>query len=200
MIEQPIAWEYRLFAQVLAQEISRIKRHKLDLNYGIAFGTGEHLSDSSEVFKYLSRKTAEAVRIVEIGSLSINVALKDALGPEGTPGDPEKIVYVAQRLAETYRQAIEWSLECKRVSVDDEFKKIIHLVGMLLNNVISETEQFGEKMAQEIEEAINNLPGPDEENRFLQFTLSITLPDTSELDRELAKLRALYGIVDEEGY
>jgi hypothetical protein len=63
LIERPKAWETRLFNHVLAQEIARLKRQRLDLKYGIAFGRGEFLFDIVEVSNWTRRKMAEAPKI-----------------------------------------------------------------------------------------------------------------------------------------
>jgi hypothetical protein len=50
-VEKPSAWEYRLFGQVLCDEISRMANIKKDLNYGLALGKSVWLGDSAEVIK-----------------------------------------------------------------------------------------------------------------------------------------------------
>lgn len=200
-IERPKAWEYRLFVHALAQEISRVKRHRFDLQHGLAFGKGEHLEGITEVLGWIRRRTAEARRLAGLATKIVNVALPDALGPDGVPGDAEKIVFVAQGLAETYRQSIEWGIEAHRVSLgDDEFNEIVRIVGTFQNNMISEIEEFSERMVRETEEAINNLPAPGEPPRVLKFTLKITMTGEPAFAKELKRLRALFGFLDETDF
>jgi len=65
VIDRPVAWEYRLFSHVLAQEVSRINHQRLDLNYGIALGSAVFLSDSQEVFRWLRKKIDEVGRMIQ---------------------------------------------------------------------------------------------------------------------------------------
>jgi hypothetical protein len=191
VIERPRFWEYLLFSQVLADEIARHKLLKLDFKYEITVGKGERV-EGLEIYRWIGRKSAEAERIIAAVDPLINVALQEALGPPGVVGDAESIVYVAQKLGELYRSAIEWTLEFRRVEVDDDFRNLVRLASKLLSNAIHEIEEYSEKMQREIGEAINNLPPPGEK-RTLDFTLTVTAPDMSELYQELSGIRRLYG-------
>lgn len=194
VIERPKAWETRLFNHVLAQEIARLKSHRLDLNYGITFGKGEFLVDLLEVLNWVRRKMAEAQRMAHNSEPILNVALQDALGPAGVAGDPETIVYAAYRLAETYQHAIEWAIECNRTDVgEDELEKIVRLVGKLTSNMIREIEEFSERILRETEEALMNLPASGEPPRVLNFTLKLTMSGAEEVEEEMQRLMKLYG-------
>jgi hypothetical protein len=189
VIEQPAAWEVRLFNHVLAQEIARIKERRWDLNYGFAFGRGDRLSNRLEVFVWTSQQFAEARRLVDIANRILNEALQDAMAPHGIPADAEKLVYVARSLAETYRHAIEWAIESKRVTVDiKKYRNLILIIGGMLNNMIREIEEFSERILRETEEAVLNLPAPGEEPRRLNFTLKITLHGLEEHEKEMERL------------
>jgi len=95
VIDRPIIWEYRLFSEVLNQEIARAKQEKMDLRYQIAFGKGEHF-DQFEVFSWLRRKSGELGRLISAAETIVNTALNEAMSPPGVPGDPEAIVYVGE--------------------------------------------------------------------------------------------------------
>jgi hypothetical protein len=197
VIERPKAWETRLFNHVLTQEIARYKSHRLDLKYGIAHGKGEFLYDYLEVLNWARRKMAEAERLADSANLILNVAFQDAYAPDGVPSDPEGLVYSAHRLAETYRYAIEWGIECNRTDVaDDEFQSIVRLVGKLTNNMIREIEEFSEYILRETEEALNNLPAPGEPPKELNFTLKLTVSGIDELQAEMHRLTALHGLLE----
>ena len=88
LIERPKAWEPRLFNHVLAQEIARLKKDRLDLKYGIAYGKGEFLYSLVEVLNWGRRKLAEAERIVRGAEQIVNVAFQEAYAPAGVPSDP----------------------------------------------------------------------------------------------------------------
>jgi hypothetical protein len=128
-------------------------------------------------------------RLAHSSELVLNKAFQDAYGPPGVPSDPEGLVYAAHRLAETYRHAIEWGIECNRTDVgDDEFKNVVRLVGTLTGNMIREIEEFSERILKETEESLLNLPSPGEPPRVLEFTLKLTVPEMEELNQEMQRL------------
>src|ERR1051325_970096 len=193
VIERPAYWEYRLFAQVLVQEISRVRRLKQDLNYGIAFGRGERFENFG-VLDWISRNGAVGERIIASIDQVLNVVLPEALGPPGAHGDPEAIVYAAQKLAESYRSAIEWAIEFQHIHVDDDFRNLVRLAARLIDNVIKEIEEWSEQIHKGIEAAITSLPLPPGERRVVEFTLTLSVPDMSEFHQELQRLKHLYGV------
>lgn len=190
VIERPTAWEVRLFNHVLAQEIARIKERRWDLDYGIAFGRGDRLSNRLEVMIWADRQFVEARRLARIADRIINVALQDAIAPPGIPADAEKLVYVARSLAETYRHTIEWAIESERVIVDrKKYRNLVRIVGTMNNDMIRQIEDFSERILRDTEEAVLNLPSPGERPRALNFTLKITMSGLEEFEKEMDKLR-----------
>jgi hypothetical protein len=189
VIDRPPYWEFLLFAHVLDQEISRAKGRRFDLNFGIAFGQGEHLDTSERVFDWVNRKLAEQSRISGTMERIVNVALQDAFGPQGISGDPVKIVYATQRLGEAYRSAIEWAIETQRVSVQDRFQELVRVLGTFVNNMIGEIEDYSAHALRTIEAVIANPPGPNE-SREVNLTLKLTMSGVDEFREVCDKLSA----------
>src|SRR4051812_15180538 len=57
--ERPAAWEYRLFSQVLSDEIARYKPLKMDFKYEVSFGMGERV-EGLEIYQWIIKKIGEA--------------------------------------------------------------------------------------------------------------------------------------------
>ncbi len=190
VIDRPILWEYRLFSEIVSQEIAKAKQMRLDLNYQISFGKGEHF-EKFEVFSWLRRKSGELGRLIPTFETSINVALQEALGPPGVAGDPEAIVYVGKKLVSLYREAIEWSLDFKNVDVDDDFRRIVELTARMSTNMVDEIEEFSARYQTTLEDALANLPEPGEQ-RVIDLTLKLTMPDMTELHAEVERINRKY--------
>jgi hypothetical protein len=190
VIDRPTLWEYRLFSEVVSQEIAKAKQARLDLNYQITFGKGEHF-EKFEVFSWLKRKSAELGRLISTFETIINVALQEALGPPGVAGDPEAIVYVGRKLANLYREAIQWSLDFKNIDVDDDFRRIVELTGRMTTNMVYEIEEFSARYQTTLEETLANLPKPGEQ-RVIDLTLKVTMPDMTELHAEVERINRKY--------
>ena len=183
VIERPFAWEHRLFIHVLSQEIYRIKKLRLDWNYKIASKKGKYLDGGAEVLSWIRRKIDEVQQLTKAVD-QINVAFGDAVGPPGASGDPESIVYVAEKLAEVYRGAIEWAIEFQHVDVDEDFQSLIDTSSMFTRAMIREIEEFSEETLKELEEAILD-PAVQNGQREVVFTPTLTPLDTKEFEREI---------------
>jgi hypothetical protein len=193
IIEQPKGWEYLLFSQVLSDEIARHKQLKMDFSYGFSSGKRERV-EGYELPDYIQKRTAEARHITGAVEPLLNTALPEAFGPPGVAGDPERIVYVSQKLADVYRRAIQWTLDFRALDVDEDFANLVRVASRMLSNVINEIEEFSKNVAEQLREALNNLPKPGEPPRKVNLTLSLSVPDMSELSEELRKLELYYGV------
>ena len=102
--EQPLLWEYRLYAQVLIDEIDR--------NRALPFAPASaavHLPRFEDGTAWLGSHLDDLQRIVANATELINSDHEDAWGAPGRPGNVEAIVRFALQMAAFYRQALEWS-------------------------------------------------------------------------------------------
>jgi hypothetical protein len=190
VIDQPLLWEARLFSQVLLDEIEQLKPLRRDLDYGIVLGRGEYIA-GVQIIGWLSRKLSEVQRISSALTQLMNLALADAMKPDGVPAVPEEIVYVAKRLAQVYREVIEWTIELKRVHCDEDFKRAVRLTSEFGSVIVKDIEGFGSITLEKLEREVN-APRSSEEPRVIQINLTISSPDLTELNHELDRLRELY--------
>ena len=188
VLERPSFWEHLLFANTFVEEIRLVKEHDWDMQYGVILGSGPYLREWGEVFDWITKQTHEAERLVMSFANLINTALPDALGPPGISGDPLKLVYVSRRLADTYRAAVEWSREAKRVSVPDEFQKIVSIVGGFLNDVTQSVEALSENLLEQLNTGIAS--GPGESGQIvIAITVTFALHGFEQAEEELERLR-----------
>ena len=197
LLERPPYWEYQLFANTFTEEIKRVKEHDWDVHYGIILGPGLHLKEPSEVFDWISTQMSESERIVDSFSNLINTALPEALGPPGISGDPVKLVYVSRRLAETYKSSLEWAREAKKISVPDEYQKIVSIVGGFLSKVTKSIEDFSEDLLERLNKGIAK--GQAEGGTIvIDMTLTFEVHGIEEFNEEIKRLRRLAGLDEQE--
>lgn len=190
VVQKPYAWEYRLFGQVLSDEISRVASIKKDLNYGLAFGKSLRLGDPAEVIKLVQRKIGEMQSFMKSGERLVNTALPKAFGAPGVPGDVEEIVYVGKRMAEFYRSILEWTAEFRHIQVENKFSRLLELIARMSHNAIAEIEAFPVDLNQQIDDA-ERLYKETKQSQSLEFTFKLTCPDMTELNDEFLRLQNL---------
>ena len=83
-------------------------------------------------------------------------------------------------------------MECSRVGVgDEEFKTIVRMIAKFVDNMLSEIEDFSDRVLKDTEEAVLNLPKDGEEKKVLNFTLTLSMPDLPEYYQEMDRLQSL---------
>lgn len=189
-VERPAAWEYQLFAQTLIQEIAACRdlrrEHKLRLN----LRAGSGLIPREEIFQWVQERIADWQQATSNIERLINEALPEALGPPGQPGDAGAIIFVAKRLGELYRRAIEWSQDLRRYQLPDECRAVDDKLALFADGVIAELEKFGPRILNQITDALTS--APPGKRRVVEMTLTITAPNTQPLLDEMERLRTLW--------
>ena len=187
LIERPSGWEYLLLSQVLQDELAKTKPLKRDFEYDIVFGSGEELNPIDFV-KWTQIKINQLSSNAEAVNQILGKMLGDALGPPGIPGNPELIIYAAQKLVESYKQAINWSLEIRKVHVDDKWKNLIRIISRFPTNMIQEIEDYSNRIYKETREALK-VPVKEGETRTIKFVLRLTISGIDEYEREIKKIK-----------
>lgn len=176
VLEKPFAWEHRLFAQILIDEMSKIENKKKDLKYNISFGKITHFLDLIEVVDWLISKTNDLFRVSETLSILINDALKAALGEPGQAGDPQHIIYVGQKLISVYEYIVDWSLEFKCIEVPEKCQALLAATKNISPALLLDIERFCDLCCREVLSLPTTEPKDGGE---IKISLVLTL---SELD------------------
>ncbi len=186
-VEKPKGWEYLAFAKVLQERIRSHESKKLDAELGISFGPVIDLHDLAAAISWVSAKFAQIIKITEHLSLAINSGIEKAVGRPGEPGDIHRIVHLASRIADGYGQALEWTLEFRRLTVKPELENLMTLGSKFSANMLTEIEAFSKELYGSVKHAIEkNAPG-----KVVEFTLTLTAPDSTEFKKEIQRITRL---------
>jgi hypothetical protein len=194
-LEKPMAWEYRLFAEVLHIGIKSLNPLRRDVKYGIAFGQCIAFSDLKDLVHYISTKIFQLRQIGSGLSVLLNTAFQEAIGRPGEPGDPEHIVYVAEKIIEGYKNVLEWTIEFRRLQVEDEWEGLISKVCLFSENMTLEIEQYCEEINTKLNQALNEI-AKNGKPIMLNLMLTLTTKGAEEFTQELERLANQYGVGD----
>ncbi|MFP6849656.1 MAG: DUF4062 domain-containing protein [Pseudomonas sp.] len=192
-VEKPKGWEWLLFAQILSDEIASHNSKRLDTELGISFGDPTILEEVESITTWVSSRFAWIANTIEQLSRALNTGFIKAVGEPGEPGDIKRIAHLAKRVGDGYEQLLDWKLQFLRASYSDEFEKLIKLASDFSSNAIQEIEEFSEKLYSTIERHIQEADSY-EEGTIVTITLTLTVPDTDPFSKEIAQLRAVYGL------
>lgn len=183
-IEKPKAWEFKAFARAIQECMSRHRATKFDYELGLNFGEPIRLEDRLVARDWIQMKVGQMAHIVESLSKAVNGGLRIAVGVPGEPGDIARIWHLAERVADAYSVLLQWALEFDRVDADEEFRKTLTLARQMVSNIISQIETFADRLFDDVIEALQK-PLSDH-----TITLSLTIPDTTDLMSEMRRLYA----------
>ncbi len=185
-LDRPPAWEYLLFATALEDGVARHRRLARTHALKMPIGFGEDVQDP---LKWIQARFSDAQRLARTLNDLMNVTLQEALGPPGTPGDPDAIVFVADTMADLYRDSILWSLRLRTANVDERFQRVMAAIGDMMDNLVQQVAAFGPDVKAQIKEALaapkTGVP------RVLEMTLTVSVPEAAlrAFNDELARLK-----------
>ncbi len=140
LTEKPAQWGYRLFAQIVTDDIEEIKN---------IFQKG-HLVQSSTLslitalssLEWMAKKIDEVFAISNQVTQVINSNPTDAFGTFlGLGADADKIIEHSRKVSALYYQCSIWSQDVASTSIDSTYKNLQYEIGLLANLVTASIEQ-----------------------------------------------------------
>jgi hypothetical protein len=191
--ERPPHWELRLFSRALSDELYASSSERRDMTLGVSFDSLE-AKEPHEALSWIATQFGSIARTVEILSNLVNLGLNDAMGPSGEPGDPEKLVYVANRIGQAYREAIAWTLRWQRLHTDDAFARVIALGQSAGTRLVHQIEDWNGRIANVICEILDEQPTPPP-GTVIDLSVVIDLPQDWEenMQSEFKRLGLQFG-------
>lgn len=191
VIERPIGWEFYLFACVLADEMEKDQELKWDVKHGLKIGRINQLEDLLSMYNWIQQKAQTAQALGHSVEKLLTPIIKEAMGEQGVAGDPEKLVYVAQRIAKVRKAFLEWSLEFNLAEIQPECERLFSLLSASSNDVIEKLESLPEKVFLETDKAVE--ADKRGERYVANIALIFTMVNAAEVEAEFTRLRNLIG-------
>lgn len=190
---RPVAWEHKLFGQVLASGLNELSDKRHDFNYSFTLTSVKRLQTFNELFDYITSKSEQLLRSISYISMRIYETIPDAFGAPGVDGDPDYIIYAANKLVEIYSSIIDWSLDFNTIITEEDFRGLAKSFSKMCDVTLSDIERF----SSEFSEMTNKIPDNiSDENLTMEFniTLSLSEPNTGDFYCEIKKLQQKFGI------
>lgn len=178
LVERPAAWEYRFLQFLIADQLSSRRRQRLDFRFGAPLPEGSPLDLESTNNWFQARITA-IQKMVESLKLLVDVAVPEALGPSGVPGDPYRLFHAATAFGELYEQAIHWGRDFHRVSVPKLYHRLFNIMPKSAEGLLEAIEELRDKLWMFIELCDSSPPAAGEKRIV---TLDITLRNAIPLE------------------
>ena len=179
-------WEYRLFGTILEEELDRRAPLRREIEHRLVQGQATYVG-LDDFAQWGLDRLSEIDGLGHTAGAIINDYLPQALGDPGVSGDPLEIAAAAHRLAQLWEDAVQWTLRCRSVRVDDMAERAVYLLSNLNANMLEEIWDFGHRMVPRIEEAIEYHAATGAEVVVDDMTLTLTV-DSDEFNEEMDRL------------
>jgi hypothetical protein len=189
LLVRPEMWEYLLFASVMNREKAMLEPKYRDYELGFIRPSGPEL-DLQESFELVKTAFYGIRGLVSNVERVLGAAAQErAFGPEGTPGDPERIEHLGQRIVEIYEGLLDWAEKLRGAAVPDEFTRIVEVVVLMMDRPISTIRTFIDQTVKDMDRVPALLREPTEEPVTVEASLVIDIDEavmdsfSDEMDR-----------------
>lgn len=188
ILENPDGWEYRLFSVLLKEGINKHSDIRQDLENNIIYGDGIRLNNIEEFVEWFPQQSDILLRLVSSLDTLVNDKLQKAFGEPGQAGEFEEIIYTTNRIIQGYKNAIKWSLDCKRIYVEDEdLKRLVKKLPDFSEGIISEIEKFSKNLEEELKDVLQKIL-QGEKDLEINLTLEFYIEKVDEFIDEVKRI------------
>jgi len=184
-----IAWEYRLFAEVLQQGRDDLEATWRDHQLSLPRGPYRRL-DPADVPRRLSAAFGELSWIVEPVERVFDSHI-EAFGKPGQAGDADLIRHFASWILLTYRRLLDWAAELRNEDPGADFMRAVRLSAHAVDAPLDQFRAFIDDSIYKIRQAERMIAGStkSDDRRPIELSLTLTLEvDQALLDEAHAEL------------
>ena len=150
--EQPLLWEFRLYAQVLIDETAR--------NRSLPFSPATvRVPGFEDGAAWIGAHLDALQLVVKDATDLIDSDHEDAWGAPGQSGDVDAIVRFALQIAAFHRRALEWSEVARRADLHPLLRPCACEASLFVNSVVSPIEDQGPSILRQCDAILAAPPG-----------------------------------------
>lgn len=179
--EKPIAWEYRLYAGALFQEMAKIETKWRDHQLGFTRRTGNLIKDADAVPIYQRFLNDMASSGSLVDALFTEDRQEKAFGPPGIPGDPEEIQYLASRTVGIYESFLDAAAYLRSLRVSTRYEKAFELASRTADRPAQDVRDFIDYIVQEMDKIPEWAADPNKTPLHLEVKLTLSI-DAAAMD------------------
>ena|SRR5437762_14038793 len=193
---RPLAWEYLLFAGVLAQGKEALEPRWRDYEVGYVRPTGNSVDDL-EAWGFIAASMNDAqIYIGNITRVLSPEAQLPAFGPAGQPGDPALIEHMAKRVISSYEDLLDRASRIRGTRTSDMFRQLFELSAVFTDKPLHQMRDFIDDTVDKIERIPQTIKEAKGERATLTLDLVVNLDDAVEkaFHAEAERVRIALGI------
>ncbi|MFI6101945.1 toll/interleukin-1 receptor domain-containing protein [Lentzea sp. NPDC051213] len=171
-------WEYQLFSDTVAMNLSKLTEKKLSHQMAYAPKSRTFTTDT-EALDYFKARTRSFDDIVNgIADLLSAGKQQWAFGPAGRRGDAEKIRHLATQFVKAYESLLDWAAELRGTATPDRHRALYEATAQLADQPLKQIDDFVEQFAVAATRGAGDL----------RLTISY---DPAQVEAELTKVQTI---------
>jgi hypothetical protein len=192
-LEQPEAWEHRLFFQSWLDEIELRSDIIREYKVGLRLETSIYVPKENAIEWFLTRMQ-EIENITDSTMLLINNDFLIAIGESGKPGNAEHIVWISRMIGAALERALVWAKTMRCARCEEPFDELPPEASLFVDDFITKLIDTPIKFMSQIMDALNQ-PKSDKMPE-LHLTMKLELSNSSRFNEKMNKAKRYYGIID----
>jgi hypothetical protein len=190
MTARPVAWEYLLYAGLLATKMENLEPKYRDFAIAYARRTGTHVPREA-----LSKHVAQAISSIEAIVENFNVVLAPdtqqlAFGKPGEPGDVDRIVHLAERFISVYEDFMDWAAELRGASATGGGTEVLRLLARWVEQPVGVCRRFVREFVAEVDTFTERLGRGESVSVEMTLTLELDEATREEMSEKLLQVLA----------
>lgn len=190
ILEKEDSFEPKFFIQCCNDELSKYEPLKNDYIYSIILQVSSRTNTVSEFTNWAQIKIDELLLIISSFNSLLTGAFKHFFGDPGIPSDLNGLYYAAQTYGRIYASFLQWSIDIRSLSVEDDYKDCRNAIADMARLAIQEMERYPSESLKQIEEAEERIRN-GEKNIKIEAVITLNM-DSDALKRyniEINKLK-----------
>jgi TIR domain len=193
--ERPPGWEYLLFGAGLRRGIDALEDKYLDHTLEYAKQNGKHLDDEGAVALIKESMTPLLGIIESFNRIMSPGAQEAAFGKPGEPGEPDRILHLANRFASVYEELLDFAANLRATGIGNEdLRRAAHIQARFVNQPLTAMREFVDNFVAEVDTLTERLKRAKEgEEAPIRLEMVITLKLADELVEQHRQALNAYG-------
>jgi hypothetical protein len=176
--QRPPAWEYVVFGSVLHQRRTALASQRRDHKIRYAAPTGRTIETAADADAAVDALLMDLLQTAEdIDRILDQDVQTDAFGAIGEPGDPDRIIHVADRFMEVYKRFLDLAAELRGARTHPDLRELLERAAAITDRPLDDLDKF----LDEYETLVDGITARLEvgENIEMQIVMPITLDDAA---------------------
>lgn len=184
-LEQPPGWEILLFFQSWLDEVHSRSEGLLDHHNRLSVGAAEDVH-ADQAVAWLNTRIHEIRQLSDVLNNLLNVQANTAIGPPGSAGDMQRILWTTRKIGEALQFALDWGHRVRRAHVRQPFTEVAHESSRFADDLIVQITSTPEGNLARTRAALSAISSGSDRQE-LSFSLTFALSNLEQFQEAVRR-------------